>query len=70
MIKYEDKYQYYVIITSGQFSSLFPNIIKDNNDKFYYLENYILKAITINDGSSKEKDINAQINVKVSNESI
>ena len=36
-MKYEDEYDYYVILTFGQFSSLFHNIIKDNNDKFYYI---------------------------------
>ena len=40
-MKYEDEYDYYVTLTSGQFSSLFPNIIKDNNNKFYFLENEV-----------------------------
>ena len=34
IMKYEDEDDYYVTFTSGQFSSLFPNIIKNNNYKF------------------------------------
>ena len=43
ILKYEDEYDYYVTLTSGQFSSLFPNIINDNNNRFYYLENDVPK---------------------------
>ena len=32
IIKYDDKYDYYITFTLGQFSSLFPNIVKDKND--------------------------------------
>ena len=42
IMRYGDEYDYYVTLTSAQFSSLFPNIVKDKNDKFYYLENDIL----------------------------
>ena len=42
-MKYEDEFVYYVTLTSGQFSSLFTNIIKDNNKKFYYLKMKFLK---------------------------
>ena len=47
IMRYDDEYDYYVSLTSAQFSSLFPNIIKDKNDKFYYLENDVLKTLTI-----------------------
>ena len=43
VMRYDDEYNYYVTCTSAQFSSLFPNIIKDKNDKFYYFENDVLK---------------------------
>ena len=58
---YEDEYDYYVTLTSGQFSSLFPNIINDNNDKFYYLKNDVPKVITFTEGAYEVKDINAHI---------
>ena len=35
IMRYDDEYDYYVTLTSAQFSSLFPNIIKDKNDKFF-----------------------------------
>ena len=37
MMRYDEEYNYYITLTSAQFSSLFPNIVKDKNDKFYYL---------------------------------
>ena len=37
MIKYDDEYDYYITFTSAKFSSLFPNIVTETNDKFYYL---------------------------------
>ena len=51
IIKYEDVYDYYVTVNSGQFSLLFPNIINNNNDKCYYLENNVLKVITFTKGA-------------------
>ena len=51
LMRYDDEYDYYVTLTSAQFSSLFPNIVKDKNDKFYYLENDILKTLTITEGA-------------------
>ena len=70
IVKYEDENDYYGSLTYGQFSSLFPNIIKDNNDKFYYIENNVHKKITFTKGAYEVKDINAHIQFKVSNESI
>ena len=35
MMRYDDEYDYYITFTSAQFSSLFPNIINDKNDKLY-----------------------------------
>ena len=32
IMRYDNEYNYYVTLTSVQFSSLFPNIIKDKND--------------------------------------
>ena len=44
-----------ITLTSAQFSSLFPNIIKDKNDKFYYndtiLENERRRVITFTEGA-------------------
>ena len=51
IMRYDDEYNYYVTLTSAQFSSLFPNVVKDKNDKFYYLENDVLKTITIREGA-------------------
>ena len=36
---YDDEYNYYVTSISAQFSFLFPNIVKDKNNNFYYLKN-------------------------------
>ena len=69
-MKYEDENDYYFTLTSGQFSSLFPNIIKGKNDKFYYNETDVHKAITFTEGAHEVKDINAHIQFKVPNESI
>ena len=44
IMKYDDEYDYYVTLTSAQFSSLFPNVVKAKNNKFYYLANYVLKT--------------------------
>ena len=70
IMKYEDEYDYYVTLTSGQFSSLFHNIIKGKNDKFYYNKNDVHKEITFTDSAYEVKDINANIQFKVPNESI
>ena len=69
-MKYKDEYDYYVTLISGQFSSLFPYSIKDNNDIFYYLENNVPKVITFTKGAYEVKYINAHIQFKVQNESI
>ena len=34
-MRYDDEYDYYIILTSAQLSSLLFNIVKDKNDKFY-----------------------------------
>ena len=70
VMRYDDEYDYYVTLTSAQFSSLFPNIIKDKNDKFYYLENDVLKTWTITEGAYEVNNINAIIQQKIPNESI
>ena len=70
IMKYEDEFNYYVTFTSGQFSLLFPNIIKDNNDIFYYLKNEVSKAITFTEGAYEVQDINVHIQFKVPHESI
>ena len=70
IMKYEDGYDYCVTLTSGQFSSLFPNIIKDKTDKFYYNKNDEHKVITSTEGAYEVKDLNAHIQFKVPNESI
>ena len=46
VMRYDNEYDYYVTLTSMQCSSLFPNIVKDKNDKFYYLGNDVLKTLT------------------------
>ena len=69
IMRYDDEYDY-VTLTSAQFSSLFPNIVKDKNDKFYYLENDILKTLTFTEGAYEVNHINAIIQQKVPNESI
>ena len=70
IMRYDDEYDYYITLTSAQFSSLFPNIVKDKNDKFYYLENDILRTLTFTEGAYEVNHINAIIQQKVSNESI
>ena len=70
IMRYDDEYDYYVTLTSAQFSSLFPNIVKDKNDKFYYLENDVLRTLTLTEGAYEVNHINAIIQQKVLNESI
>ena len=70
IMRYDDEYDYYITLTSAQFSSLFPNIVKDKNDKFYYLENDILRILTFTEGAYKVNHINSIIQQEVPNESI
>ena len=70
IMRYDNEYDYYVTLTSAHFSSLFPNIIKDKNDIFYYLENDVLKTLTITKGAYEGNRINAIIQQKVPNEYI
>ena len=70
MMRYDYEYDYYVTLTSAQFSLLFPNIVKDKNDKFYYLENEVLRTLTFTEGAYEVNHINANIQQKVPNESI
>ena len=70
IIKYNDEYDYYITLTSGQFSSLFPNIVKDKNDKFYCLENDVLKIITFTKGAYEVTNINTNLQLTIPNESI
>ena len=70
MMRYDDEYDYYVTRTSAQFSSLFPNIAKDKNDKLYYLENDVLRTLTFTERAYEVNHINAIIQQKVPNESI
>ena len=58
IMKYDDEYNQYITLISGQFSSLFPNIVKDKNDKFYYSMidiyqnyDYIDKVLTFTEGA-------------------
>ena len=69
-MRYDDEYDYYITLTSEQFSSLFPNIIKDKNDKCYYLENVMLRILTFTKGAYEVNYINAIIQQNVPNESI
>ena len=70
IMRYDDEYDYFVTLTSAQFSSLFPNIVKYKNDKFYYLVNDVLRTLTITEGAYEVNYINAIIQQKVPNESI
>ena len=70
LMRYDDEYDYYVTLTSAQFSSLFPNIVKNKNDKFYYLEKNVLKTLTMTEGAYEIRDINAIIIQTIPNESI
>ena len=70
IMKYDDEYDYYITLISAQLSSLFPNVVKDKNDKFYYLENDILRTLTFTKGAYKVKDINVNLQLKLPNESI
>ena len=57
-MKDDDKYDYYITLTSGQFSSFIPNIVKNKKDKFYYLENDVLKIMTFTEGAYEVNTIN------------
>ena len=70
IMRYDDEYDYYVTLISAQFSSQFPNIVKDNNDKLFYLENDDLKIIQFTEVAYKVNNINAFIQQKIPNESI
>ena len=74
---YDDEYDYYVTLTSAQFSSLFPNIGKDKNNKLCYSVidinqgyDYIYKVITFTEVAYEVNHINAIIQQKIPNESI
>ena len=69
IMKFDDEYDYYITLISGQLSSLFPNIVKDKNDKFYYLENDILKTLTFTEGAYEVKDVNVNLQLKLPNKS-
>ena len=49
---------------------LIISIVKDKNDKFYYLEHDILKTLTFTEGAYGVRDINANLQLKIPNESI
>ena len=51
-------------------SSLFSNIVKDKNDKFYFLENEMLNTLTFTENAYEVKDININLQLKLPNESI
>ena len=77
IIRYDDEDDYYITLTSAQFCSLFPNIVKDKNDKFYYSMidinqgfDYIDKVVTFTEGAYEGNHINAIIQQKIPNESI
>ena len=65
-MRYDDEYDYYITLISGQLSWLFPNVVKDKNDKFYYLENDILITLTFKEGAYEVKDINVNLQLKLS----
>ena len=76
-MKYNNEYNYYITLTSTQFSSLFPIIIKDKNNKFYYsIINidqgyyYIDKVITFTESAYEVNHINAIIEQIIPNKSI
>ena len=70
MMRYDDEYDYDVTLTTAQFSSLFPNIVKDKNDKFYYLENDVLQNLIFTEYAYEVNHIYAFIKQKVLNKSI
>ena len=70
IMKYHDEYDYYITLIFYQLSSLFPNVVKDKNDKFYYLENDILITLTFTERAYEVKDINVNLQLKLPNESI
>ena len=77
IMKYDDEYDYYVTLTSAQCCSLFQNIVKDKNDKFYYSfidlnqgYYYVDKIILFTEGSYEVNHINAIIQQKIPNQSI
>ena len=70
MMRYDDEYDYDVTLTWAQFSSLFPNIIKDKNNEFYYLENDILRPLTITKVAYEVNNINTDLQLKIPNDSI
>ena len=51
-------------------SSLFPNIFKDKNDKFYYIGNDILNTLTLTEGAHEVNDIKVNLQLKLPHESI
>ena len=60
-MKYDDEYDYYITLTSKQFSSLFSNIVTDKNNKFKYFKDMIQHIIKFADGAYEIKDIIAII---------
>ena len=67
IIEYDNEYYYNINLTSEQFSSLFPNIVINNNYKVYYIKNDILKIITFTKGSYEVTNINSNFQLKLPN---
>ena len=66
VLRYEDDLDYYVSLITAEYSSLFPNIIKDKNDKLYYStptnEN---KRLTFTEGAYEIENINEIIQKRI-----
>ena len=60
---------YYVSLISAELNSLFPNIIKDKNDKFYYTDSsnnsHIIK---FTEGTYEIEDLNAHLQLSIPND--
>ena len=63
-MKYDDN-DYYVSLIAAELNSLFPNIIKGKNDKFYYLQNNQEHVITFTEEAYEIEDLNAHLQMKL-----
>ena len=70
VMEFERDFDYYVSLISFEFSSLFLNISKDQNDTLYNIENGIEKTLTFASGAYEVEDINSFIQKNIPNESI
>ena len=76
-MKYYNKYDNYITLTSAIICFIFPDIVKNKNTKFYYSwidinhsNDYLSKVIILTKNANKVNNITTNIQLKISTEFI